>query len=371
MRLRTSLHALLGLGDGVGIRHRVVGRRQFRHRADSVPCGWSRPGTSARPACAPGPLRSATASRGISCTLTRSVFSSSSPERSASRMAASCCAISLTRASRSVICSASSAARWSSSILSASRRERCSPKRPISGAMALRRVVVSRNCCSSRPIALRSPRCRSSSPASSARVAACSSPMVAAWPSSFSSSCRSASSAASRSARMRSFSVHRGAVAARAARPISRRRGAAAPVPAAPPRAANWRATGRRPACAFRDRAPPDLSRATAAARAAAPVPPPGPRISCCNPSRRDTCSSSFCSRPLQLHRQFARFALHRQRSRARLLTAGHRVAVVADAVGQQEIQVRIGHREALRRGAIFRQETQRDPRQQVDRRDP
>ena len=92
-------------------------------------------------------------------------------------------------------------------MLSASRRARCSPRREISGAMALRRLVVSRNCCSRRPMAERSPRWRSSSPASSARTPACSSTMVAAWPSSFSNSARCVSSACSLSARRRSFSA--------------------------------------------------------------------------------------------------------------------------------------------------------------------
>src|ERR1017187_3348552 len=82
-------------------------------------------------------------------------------------------------------------------MLSASKRARCSPRRSISGAIELRRSEVSWNCRSRRTMAERSPRCRSSRPASSARVAAYSSPMVAAWPSSFSNSCRSASRAAS------------------------------------------------------------------------------------------------------------------------------------------------------------------------------
>ncbi len=64
---------------------------------------------------------------------------------------------------------------------------------------------------------------------------------------------------------------------------------------------------------------------------------------------------------PLQLHRQFARLALHGQRTGARFLAARHRVAVIADAVRQQEIQMRIRYRQALRRLPVFGQEAQRE----------
>ena len=69
-----------------------------------------------------------------------------------------------------------------------------------------------------------------------------------------------------------------------------------------------------------------------------------------------------------QGYRQLAGFALHGQWAGARFLSARHGVAVVTDAVRHQEIQVRIGRREPLRRGAVFRQEAQRKPRQQVHR---
>src|SRR5206468_4134861 len=51
----------------------------------------------------------------------------------------------------------------------------------------------------------------------------------------------------------------------------------------------------------------------------------------------------------LQLAGELARFALHGERSGTRLLAARDRVAVIADAVRQQEIEMRIAHGEALR----------------------
>ena len=62
------------------------GAGQLLPPRSSAPCGWSRPGTSARPACAPAPLRSACASHTAPAPAARSTFSSSSPLRSASRM---------------------------------------------------------------------------------------------------------------------------------------------------------------------------------------------------------------------------------------------------------------------------------------------
>jgi hypothetical protein len=45
------------------------------------------------------------------------------------------------------------------------------------------------------------------------------------------------------------------------------------------------------------------------------------------------------CALPfLQRHAQLARFALHRQRSSALLVAAGHRLAVIANAIRQQEV---------------------------------
>ncbi len=114
--------------------------------------------------------------------------------------------------------------------------------------------------------ALVSPRCRSSSPANSARVAACSSPMAAACPSKLLQLLPLRLPAPLRAPRAAAPSPPPPPGCARAARPISRRRAAAAPAPAAPPKAASWRAPGRRPACASRDRAPRDPSRAPAAA---------------------------------------------------------------------------------------------------------
>ena len=69
----------------------------------------------------------------------------------------------------------------------------------------------------------------------------------------------------------------------------------------------------------------------------------------------------------LQLDAEFAGFALHGQRAGPRFLASGDRLAVIADAVGKQEIEVRIGHRETLRGGAVLGEEAQRDARQQVD----
>ena len=68
-----------------------------------------------------------------------------------------------------------------------------------------------------------------------------------------------------------------------------------------------------------------------------------------------------------QAHGELARFALHGQRPGAGLLAAGDGVAVVADAIGQQEVEVRVADREALRGGAVVGQEAEADARHQVD----
>jgi hypothetical protein len=65
-------------------------------------------------------------------------------------------------------------------------------------------------------------------------------------------------------------------------------------------------------------------------------------------------------------HRQLARFALHGQRAGAGLFSAGDGVAVVAEAIGQQEVEVRITHREPLGRAAILGQEAERDSGEQI-----
>src|ERR1017187_8880001 len=57
----------------------------------------------------------------------------------------------------------------------------------------------------------------------------------------------------------------------------------------------------------------------------------------------------------LEFDRQLARFAFHGQRSRDGSLAAGDCVAVIAEALRQQEIQVRIARRQALRRRAVLR----------------
>ena len=59
----------------------------------------------------------------------------------------------------------------------------------------------------------------------------------------------------------------------------------------------------------------------------------------------------------LLLHQpgQLAQFALERQRTSAGLLPAGDRVAVITDAIGQQEIGIGPGGGEALRGFTILR----------------
>ena len=148
-----GIHRRPALRCGCALRWRPARLRRWRrHRArdrrprpvpppgSSVPCGWSRPGTSARPACAPARLRSASASPGSPARAARSAFSSSSPARRASRMAASCGRHLVDAGFQRGDLPASARPCRSSSILSASRRARCSPSRSISGAMALRRA---------------------------------------------------------------------------------------------------------------------------------------------------------------------------------------------------------------------------------------
>ena len=245
--------------------------------------------TSARPACAPARLRSASASPG-SPAPPRAASSALLRRRAALRAwPASSAAISLTRGFQRARSRRPARRRFrSSSMLSASRRARCSPSRSISGAMALRRPVVSRNCCSSRPMAralaamalfeagqlgarggvLFADRRRLRFPAS---------PAPAARPRAPASRCRA----------QPLLLLHRGAVAFALLGAISRHRAAAAPAPAAPPKGASWRATDPRPACAFRDRAPRGPFRAPAAAPRSRSSSASRPTISWCSPSRR------------------------------------------------------------------------------------
>ena len=69
----------------------------------------------------------------------------------------------------------------------------------------------------------------------------------------------------------------------------------------------------------------------------------------------------------LQLRRQLAGFALHGQRTGAGFLAAGDGVAVIADAVGQQEIKMRIADGQTLGGGAILGDEAEADARHQID----
>ena len=65
---------------------------------------------------------------------------------------------------------------------------------------------------------------------------------------------------------------------------------------------------------------------------------------------------------------QLAQFALQRQRTAARFLAAADGVAVIADAIRQQEEKFRMLHGQPLRRRAILRQETMRQARKQIAR---
>src|ERR1019366_1152447 len=69
----------------------------------------------------------------------------------------------------------------------------------------------------------------------------------------------------------------------------------------------------------------------------------------------------------LERYRQFAGFAFHGERPGAALLAAGDGQAVIAGAIGEQEVEVRIADGEALGGDAVFGQETQGDARHKVD----
>ena len=159
---------LLGFGDGVGVGHRIVGRRPAPPPGSSVPCGWSRPGTSARPACAPARLRSASASRGASCTPARSGLRALLRRRAGLRAwRRPRAAISLTRGFQGGDFAGQSAA--PADPVRCCRPAGARAARPAARFPARWRCAapaVSRNCCSRRPMAARSPRWRSSRPAS-------------------------------------------------------------------------------------------------------------------------------------------------------------------------------------------------------------
>ena len=143
-------------------------------------------------------------------------------------------------------------------------------------------------------------------------------------------------------------------------------RAPAAPAPAAPPKAAIPPARIPRPACAARDRAPARLF----------PAPAAGARRCSRSSARRavprssssSSAVSSSASRCASFHlaAQFAQLALQRQRTAAGLAAAADRVAVIADAVLQQEIAIRIRGGQRLRRAAVGDQEAARQPRQQA-----
>ena len=59
----------------------------------------------------------------------------------------------------------------------------------------------------------------------------------------------------------------------------------------------------------------------------------------------------------LELDAQLASFAFHGQRPGAGFLAAGDGMTVIAEAFGEEEVEVRIARGETLRGGAIFRQE--------------
>ena len=63
---------------------------------------------------------------------------------------------------------------------------------------------------------------------------------------------------------------------------------------------------------------------------------------------------------------QLAQLTLQRQRSAAALLSAAQRVAVIADAVGQQEVKMWILAGQPSRRGAILGDEAAGQAREQI-----
>ena len=70
----------------------------------------------------------------------------------------------------------------------------------------------------------------------------------------------------------------------------------------------------------------------------------------------------------LKLRRDFAQFALESKRAAARLLAAADGMAVIADAIRQEKVDVRVLQGETLRRGAILGQEAPRQARDQLSR---
>ena len=78
--------------------------------------------------------------------------------------------------------------------------------------------------------------------------------------------------------------------------------------------------------------------------------------------------SNSFCLLRV-LIRYFAKLALQSQRTAAGFLAAADRMAVIADAVGQQEVRVRILQRKSLRGRTILGDVAARQTRQQIRRR--
>ena len=206
----------------------------------------------------------------------------------------------------------------------------------------------SRNCCSRRPMAARSPRCRSSSPASSARSGGVL----------FARSRRPAlpASPARRAALQRLFAL-RAQVLLLLPRPRDCARAARRDFSASRRRPLQFQARHREPRVGARQivaqlahlviQRHAILLARLLQRRAAAPVRPRSRAISWFKASSRATVSSRARCRFVQRDGQLARFALHGQRTGARLLAAGHRVAVIADAVRQQEVQMRIAGRPA------------------------
>ena len=363
MRSRTSLAACSRFGDGVGIRNRVVGRGQILHRAVQLLAAGLvevlQLGLLAHQL--DFDLRALLVA--LFHAPRAACLRSSSPARRASRMAASCSRHFVHRALRACVIPrpARRAGGPARCCRPAGARAR-SPSRSISGAMALRRAGGLAELL----FQAAHGRALPALPLFEARQFGANAGVLLAdgrglrfqllqfLPLGF----------------QRLFALRRAAApsprprrgCARAARRISRRRAAAVPAPDAPPKAANWRAPDRRPACAFRDPAPRGLSRAPAATPRSRSSSASRATISWLQPIQpRHHARRAPLWRACQRHRQLARFALHGQRAGAGFLAAGHGVAVVADAVGQQEIEVRIADRQALRRGAVFRQETQRD----------
>ena len=66
----------------------------------------------------------------------------------------------------------------------------------------------------------------------------------------------------------------------------------------------------------------------------------------------------------LHLTGQFAQFALERQWTAGILPASGDRMAVIAHAILQQEIAIRVAHREMMRGAAIGNQKASRQPRE-------